>query len=191
MANRRNTTVQPSRILAARLSRGKTRVEVAKAIRCSAALYSNLELGNREADKRIEAIAGELRYPVDFFSQEKIVFPESLSFRRRASMKTIEQARIQGVAGVFAADFGKMIRRYVDAPSPSLPDLSYLASLDEPLKAGEAAAVAIRARFGMGDAPLRHAIDLLEAMGILIFWVSGLIGTAKTGTGCGSRRCMN
>lgn len=175
MGAKETTAVEPSRLAGARIARGLSRSQVAADIGFSASFYSNLELGNRGCKPYIPALSNSLHFPEQFFYGDPLKMPDanSFSYRRKSSVKIGEQRQIEAI-GAILATLPMLIRDHISLPPVSVPDLSALAGGRMTLtEFGETVSTLIRQRFSMGDAPLRHAIDLVEALGIFVFWVDG------------------
>lgn len=160
--------------MAARLARGCTRSEVADFLRCSATHYAAMEIGNKSADKYLRWIAEFLRFPESFFFKGKVALPAagSFSYRRKSSMKATDRNSTESLAGIFASNLTPLIEKYVTVSHAPLPDLGELHGFS-PAQAGETGCIIVRNIFQMGSAPLRNAIDLIESLGVLIFWIDG------------------
>lgn len=162
-----------TRLVGARFTRARSRVSVAEAVGCSASYYADMEQGFKSANPYIEKIADTLSYPVDFFFRAPLVQPtsESFSYRRKTSMKAADRHNVEGIGSVFAGSLTELVQSYVRVPEPDVPDLGAIADCEDPLKAAEATSAIVREIFNMGSAPLRNAIDLVESMGVRVFWV--------------------
>lgn len=149
---------------------GKDRAHVAADMGVAAGTYGNFELGKQSLPaERFPALAESLCVPVEFLTHGPIdwMAPAKLSYRRRAAVKSAELKHVQSVASM-ASEFARLIESYVSAPPMTVP-LLVPRSPDEI----EDLARDLRSGLEMSDAPLRHALDLVESMGVFVFWVRG------------------
>lgn len=167
--------VDHARIVAARQTRRMTRAELSQELGISSSFLSNIELGYRSGEPYVEAIADVTRFPIGYFWRRSLTIPKSDSFayRRRARMKSLDKLAIEGLCAINACDPADTIKNYVRVPDVRVPNLSDLAEVGTPLEVGESVSSLMRAKFGMGNSPLGHAIDLVESMGIIVLWIDG------------------
>jgi|GEM_PF-5033195 len=164
-----------TRLVAARVSRGKSQTWGAAKIGVSAGHYAAIENGRKTAEFHIEKIAEAYNYPVGHFYLAPLTVPhaKSFSYRRLSSMKAGDRNKVECIATMFAADFRPLVGSYVRLQEPTTPNLSALAETEDHMACGEAVSATLRGMFGMGNAPLRSALDLAESMGISVFWLDG------------------
>jgi Zn-dependent peptidase ImmA (M78 family) len=96
-----------------------------------------------------------------FRSELEQISPEGASFRslRRTTAAQRERAL---AAGELALELTTWIDGRFVLPSPDIPDL-------RPQRDPEAAAMALRGRWGLGDLPIGNVLHLLEAKGVRVF----------------------
>lgn len=110
----------------------------------------------------IGALASALDVPSTFLMAEDIdeVPVEAVSFRALSKM-TASQRDVALAAGRLAMLLEEWITARFKLPEPDLPSL--------PDRDPELAAGIVRARWGLGEAPINNVIHLLEAHGIRVF----------------------
>lgn len=155
--------VTPSRITLARKRRGLTLAEVSERAGVSLQSLSNYETG-RTAPRSdtLDRIASALDFPTTFFEGPALdeLPAEGISWRARSktSARVLEAARAAGTLGAMLYDWINVKFRLpaVDVPSLGKPD-------------PETAAVMVRTRWGLGEAPAPNMVHLLEAHGVRVF----------------------
>jgi Zn-dependent peptidase ImmA (M78 family)/transcriptional regulator with XRE-family HTH domain len=153
----------PSRLVIARKRRGLTKISLAQAINLTVRSISAFETGSfLPSNDTIASLSEKLRFPVSFFSAPDIEEPsvDGASFRALASM-TASQRDMALAAGALAIELNRWINARFQLPTPDVPSLRGF----EP----EAAAVALRAHWNMGERPIRNVLHLLESHGVHIF----------------------
>lgn len=166
------TAFSPSRFVAARLVRKVSRPEIAAALGCSASYVANIEDGKRDGEPVSALIAKALDYPTEYFFGDAIDMPvrASLAFRRKSSMLVGDQDRTRAVAASVMQDILPIAASFIQMPPQEVPDMSIHTGTD-PMFVGELAAAEVRQHFSMGNSPLRHVVDLVETLGIAVFWI--------------------
>jgi Zn-dependent peptidase ImmA (M78 family)/DNA-binding XRE family transcriptional regulator len=153
----------PTRLTLARKRRGFSIVELSRNVSVGPQSISNYENGRQEPLPPVaESIAETLRFPLGFFSGPEIdlLEPEAASFRARRRLS----ARKRDIAlssGRIAIEFSEWLNDRFRLPETVLP------TLDKPDP--ETAAAMVRARWGLGIAPIRNMVHLLEAHGVRVF----------------------
>jgi transcriptional regulator with XRE-family HTH domain len=151
------------RMTLARKRRGLTLVEVGELAGVSAQSISNYENGRQAPSAQVlDSLARALRFPVSFFHAPEFepMTADQVSFRARSKLP----ARKRDIAlsvGRLAIEFHDWMSKRFNLPFPDLP------SLNKPDP--ETAAGIVRARWGLGSAPVGNTIHLLEAHGIRVF----------------------
>jgi len=153
-----------SRLTVARLRRGRTRKSLAEAVRMSEkALYGYEHGPTTPSEETVEALAHVLRFPVSFFygPELELFSTEGASFRAlsRTTAKQRERAR---AGGALAFELNSWIESRFSLPAVDVPDL-------KPEKDAEAAALALRTHWALGDSPISNMIHLLEAKGVRVY----------------------
>ena len=122
------------------------------------------EKGEREPPQAsIETFAQILSFPIAFFSRAGTdrVLPESVSFRSLSRTPANHRARALA-AGELALELSLWLDERFSLPPSQVPDFG---GQRDP----EAAAMAVRSRWGLGESPISNMIWLLEAKGVRVF----------------------
>jgi Zn-dependent peptidase ImmA (M78 family)/DNA-binding XRE family transcriptional regulator len=154
----------PNRMHLARMRKGLSKTEFARKIGVdlrtisaySAAQYSPAE----DTLRKIEAVT---RFPRDFFYGDDVEIPERsiASFRALTKMSACQRDMALS-QGAIALLLNRWLEEKFELPKLNLPDLSH-----EPNP--EAAAITLRHHWGLGEAPIRNMIHLLEDNGARVF----------------------
>ena len=153
----------PSRLALARKRRGLTLVQLAAATQVSVRSLSGYENGRQEpSNDTLRRLAGALDVPVGFLQADDVdeIPVDAISFRAPSKL-TAGQRDTARSAGRIALLLAEWIEQRFHLPAPDVPSLPTL----DP----ETAAEVVRARWGLGVAPLGNLIRLLEAHGIRVF----------------------
>lgn len=156
--------INPKQITFARVRRRYTKAQLAKELGVTSRTVQNYEAGTPAPDlETLERIAKLLDFPQQFFYIDEDM-PElqehTVSFRALSKMSDAMKKCAFSVASI-AFKVNDWIEERFSLPQVNVPDLSDL----EP----EAAAVALRRLWGLGNAPINNMIHLLESNGIRIF----------------------
>lgn len=152
-----------TRLAVARKRHGLTMTALAEKVDVSARSVSAYEGGIQPSPEVLERIAAVLGFPIAFFSGDDIDTPHAgaVSFRALTKMSAIERDRAVS-QGALALVLNSWIEQRFDLPPSSLPDLSQEAD-------AEAAAASLRQQWGLGEAPIRNMIHLLEMKGVRVY----------------------
>ncbi|MEU2447621.1 XRE family transcriptional regulator [Streptomyces althioticus] len=176
-----------SRLVLARKRRGLTVTRLAQMAGLTPRRLSDFENGRAvPSPPSLEALAAALEFPSSFFTAEDIaeLTVDSVSFRALSKM-TASQRDIALSSGRLARVLQDWIGARFRLPSPDIPTLTSFSRLgsdaDRIPHPGEAAgtdvpaeeaAALVRARWGLGNAPIPNAVHLLEAHGVRVFSLS-------------------
>ncbi|MBD0746050.1 ImmA/IrrE family metallo-endopeptidase [Streptomyces sp. CBMA152] len=175
-----------SRLVLARKRRGLTVTRLAQLVGLTARRLSDFENGRAHpSPPSLSAIAEALEFPEPFFSAEEVAeLPvESVSFRALSKM-TASQRDIALSGGRLVRILQDWVGAHFRLPAPDLPSLTSFSRRgegDQVPQAGEAggtdcsaerAAELVRARWGLGVAPVSNVVHLLEAHGVRVFSLS-------------------
>lgn len=142
---------------------GLTQVELARRAGCAPRTVAGYLSGEVEPPPaRRDALAAIVRFPPSFFYGGAPQAPshEGVSFRAKSAMTARQRDQAIG-ASALAMDFVEWAGRYVRLPASNVPRWRDL----DP----EAAAEAVRAEWGLGEAPIGDMIGLLERHGVRVF----------------------
>jgi Zn-dependent peptidase ImmA (M78 family)/DNA-binding XRE family transcriptional regulator len=155
----------PSRLSIARRRRGHTQVGLARLLECDARAVRKWEKGDHEpTPEYVSRLARVLNFSEEFFTRADCedLSQEIISFRKLS--KTCRADRERAIAaGEMALELNGWLESHFDLPPPDVPDLRDYEG--EP----EAAALALRNYWGLGDKPIKHMIALLEYKGVRVF----------------------
>jgi Zn-dependent peptidase ImmA (M78 family) len=155
--------VSASRLTLARKRRGLSLVRLAELTGISTRSLSAYEKGEqRPGPGRVGVIAARLGYPTEFFFSGGIeeLAPAAVSFRAPSKLPAVRRDAALS-AGRLAMELNRWIVERFELPVPDVPSLDR----GDP----EHAAEEVRARWGLGAAPVPNMVHLLEAHGIRVF----------------------
>jgi Zn-dependent peptidase ImmA (M78 family)/DNA-binding XRE family transcriptional regulator len=153
----------PSRLTLARKRRGLTLVQLATAAGISVRSLSAYENGRQDPSQdALQRLAASLDIPATFLQAGDIdeIPIDAISFRAPSKLTAGQRDTARG-AGRIALTLAEWIEQRFDLPKPDVPSLPTL----DP----ETAAEVVRARWGLGVAPLGNVVWLLEAHGVRVF----------------------
>ncbi len=158
-----NPILTPTRLSLARKRRGMTLVQLSQATGISVRSLSAYEHGRqRPGPETLQELARALDMPVGFLlaSDVEEIPVDAISFRAITKLpaSTRDMARS---AGRIALLLSEWIEQRFELPEPDVPSLPRL----DP----ETAAEVVRARWGLGEAPIPHMLRLLEAHGVRVY----------------------
>ena len=161
------------RLSLARKRRGMTKVRLAALTGLSERILTAYESGeNAPSDETLGLLARALGMPVEFFEGPDVESPspDGASFRARTSM-TASQRDAALAAGALAVELSDWINQRFELPQPNVPNMRYVEDAEEKVDSGgaEAAAIAVRTEWKLGERPIRNMVHLLEAHGVRVF----------------------
>ncbi|GAB2583645.1 XRE family transcriptional regulator [Streptomyces capparidis] len=172
-----------SRLVLARKRRGLTVTRLGQMTGLTARRLSDYESGRASLSPRsLSVIAEALRFPESFFGAEEVAeLPaESVSFRAPSKM-TAAQRDVALSSGRLARLLQDWIADRFKLPTPDLPTLTSFSRWGDGSQvphtgeaggehcSAERAAELVRARWGLGVAPISNVVHLLEAHGVRVF----------------------
>jgi Zn-dependent peptidase ImmA (M78 family) len=147
----------------ARKRRGITVTSLGRELGVTPKTVTRWEDGDRHpAEEMLAQLAAVLRVPQAFLlaSDVEELKPEAVSFRALTKMSARER-EMSLSAGRIAVEVSRYLRGSFRLPQAAVPTL---AGWDP-----EAAADAVRERWGLGVAPISNMLDVLEAHGVRVF----------------------
>lgn len=153
----------PTRLSFARGRRGWTKTFLAKQLGVESRSIRGYESGEYVPEtERLELIANLLRFPVPFFFGDDlpVIGEHTASFRSMSKMSAALRNSALG-SGTVAFLLNDWIEQRFNLPQSDIPDLSDLSPED--------AATTLRRMWGLGEAPIRNMIHLLESRGIRVY----------------------
>jgi Zn-dependent peptidase ImmA (M78 family)/transcriptional regulator with XRE-family HTH domain len=157
----------PERLTLARQRRGLNKSALAERLGVSARTVTAYERGESEPlPENLAALADVLNFPERFFEEHEtpIVPPDGASFRALSRMTARQRDAALG-AGALCILLEALLSREFELPVVDIPDLDQVAAHHGP----EHAAAAVRARWGLGHAPIPNVLHLVEKHGIRVF----------------------
>lgn len=157
------SSFNPSRLRVARKRRRLNKTKFAEAIGVDLRSVSAYERGEYEpAPSTLALIARTLRFPVGFFGGEDLhePTPVTASFRSLARMSAANRE-----AALASGALAFLLNDWIEGRF-TLPPCAISEAREE---SPEAAAMALRQQWGLGERPVRNMVHLLEAQGIRVF----------------------
>lgn len=155
----------PARLTFARARRGLKKTDLAKAINVTSRSITGYEAGEFPPENdRLDALVEVLRFPKAFFfeeSQLEELDANAVSFRSMSKMGMALKSAALG-AGAIAMTLDSWIQERFVLPKLDLPDFGRDMG-------PEAAAEALRLHWGLGEAPVKNMVHLLESKGVRIY----------------------
>lgn len=156
--------IHPTRVTIARERGGLSRLDLATAVGVTTRTLTNWEdIG--APDTRADALSTATAQPVAFFQTNPAatVTDDRIFFRmrRRTSAALLHQATALGSLGM---EMFNEISRRLGLPALALPEL-------DPDLSPQAAAEAVRLKWGLGDFPLPNLVQLVESHGIRVLGI--------------------
>ncbi|MEV0692225.1 XRE family transcriptional regulator [Streptomyces sp. NPDC050388] len=155
--------VTSSRITTARKRRGLTLADLSKRVEVSVQSLSNYERGRTEpTPETLAKLAAALDFPASFFFQPDLepIPLEAVSFRARSKLAAGPRDAALW-ASRLAVELHGWIEERFRLPASDIPTLGR----PDP----ETAAEMVRARWGLGTAPISNMVHLLESHGVRVF----------------------
>jgi Zn-dependent peptidase ImmA (M78 family)/transcriptional regulator with XRE-family HTH domain len=161
----------PYKLTQARQMLAITRAELARRAEISAASISQYESGlMRPRAATLAQLALVLNVPLEFLTESRTPVPvpsvDTSFFRSLRRTTQRDRERASAYAGLLAQLVAEVERRVTLPAYMPVPDLA-LDPDDDPQQA-EAAAIAIRSRWELGDGPIRHVVRTVERQGVVV-----------------------
>lgn len=157
----------PARLTLARKRRGLTKIDLATSINVDVRSISAYEAGQyKPSQETTLTLSKVLKFPVGFFSGEPLdePRPDTASFRAQSKMSATQRDMALS-QGALALHLNKWLEEKFLLPQSRIPNL-------DREKTPEAAAEALRQEWGLGNAPIRNMVHLLESKGVRVFSLS-------------------
>lgn len=169
-----STTFIPARLEMARAIRQVTATDLAAAAGTTAPWISQAENTKKTpSPELIREFARVLNFPVEFFYRPVTSQPPSDAFHFRATSRLAkkDEATARSLS-TLAIELSDWIEATYRSPEPAVPELQDLIDSDDEL-APEQAAEALRGAWGLGVAPIKNLLQLLESKGAKIYSAGG------------------
>jgi Zn-dependent peptidase ImmA (M78 family)/transcriptional regulator with XRE-family HTH domain len=162
--------ITASRLTLARKRRGLTLVRLSQLVGVSTRTLSGYENNDGQpSPETLARLAKVLDFPESFFLAEELdeLNPDAASFRALSKL-TAGQRDTALSAGRMAMELSSWIEDRFRLPEPDIPSLNLFHNVRDAANP-EGAAEVVRARWGLGNAPVPNMIHLLEAHGVHVF----------------------
>jgi Zn-dependent peptidase ImmA (M78 family)/transcriptional regulator with XRE-family HTH domain len=164
----------PARLEMARAIRQMTATDLAAAASISAPWISQIEnVKKTPGPDLVRELARVLNFPVEFFYRPVKSQPPSDAFHFRATSRLAkkDEATARSLS-TLAIELSDWIEATYDSPAPAVPEVQDLIGSDDEL-APEQAAEALRGAWGLGVAPIKNLLQLLESKGAKVYSAGG------------------
>ncbi len=157
------TEFNPHRLSLARRRRGLTKVQLAQELDVSVRIIVSYERGDKSPGPlNLLNLARTLDFPPGYFSGPDLEEPPLAAASFRALTNLTARHRDQALSsGAFALALSEWIDARFSLPTPSVPQIRGVDA--------ETAVMAIRREWGLGQAPVRNMVHLLESKGVRVF----------------------
>lgn len=158
----------------ARAIRQMTATDLASAASISAPWISQIEnVKKTPGPELVRELARVLNFPVEFFYRPVKSQPPSDAFHFRATSKLAkkDEATARSLS-TLAIELSDWIEATYHSPAPAVPEVQDLIGSDDEL-APEQAAEAVRGAWGLGVAPIKNLLQLLESKGAKVYSAGG------------------
>ena len=165
-----STTFIPARLEMARAIRQMTATDLASAASISAPWISQIEnVKKTPGPELVRELARVLNFPVEFFYRPVKSQPPSDAFHFRATSKLAkkDEATARSLS-TLAIELSDWIEATYHSPAPAVPEVQDLIGSDDELSP-EQAAEAVRGAWGLGVAPVKNLLQLLESKGAKVY----------------------
>lgn len=169
-----STTFIPARLEMARAIRQMTATDLASAASISAPWISQIEnVKKTPGPELVRELARVLNFPVEFFHRPVKSQPPSDAFHFRATSKLAkkDEATARSLS-TLAIELSDWIEATYHSPAPAVPEVQDLIGSDDELSP-EQAAEAVRGAWGLGVAPVKNLLQLLESKGAKVYSAGG------------------
>lgn len=157
-----------ARIQIARMWLAKQPHEVAAELGVASSTYRGYESGLSLSNSVLQNLSRALSVPVEFFQRgpDGVLPAAGLTFRKKVRLKSSPAVRIRASASL-APSLNRLMSQVVNLPPVRVPTAraAGLAEVEDVVDR-------MRATLGLIEAPLSSALDLVESMGVAVFWVT-------------------
>lgn len=167
-------TFVPARLKMARAIRQMTATALAAEAGITTPWVSQSE-NSREtpSPELVREFSRVLNFPVDFFYRPLDRLPPSDAFHFRATSRLAKKDEDTARAlSALAMELSDWIEATYRAPDPAVPELQDLIGSDDEVAPAQAAE-ALRGAWGLGVAPIKNLLQLLESKGAKVFSAGG------------------
>ncbi|NKX93962.1 ImmA/IrrE family metallo-endopeptidase [Sanguibacter hominis ATCC BAA-789] len=168
------TPFVPARLEMARAIRQMTATALAAEAGTTAPWVSQAENTKKTpSPELVREFARVLNFPVDFFYRPVATLPPADAFHFRASSRLAKKdEQTARSLSTLAIELSDWIEKTYRAPVPAVPEIQDLFDADETVPP-EQAADALRGAWGLGVAPIKNLLQLLESKGAKVYSAGG------------------
>ncbi len=155
-------TINPKMITIARESRGLSQTELASMLEVSVSNVSRYEDSRLINDAALEKIALALNYPVSFFSQDFLIQPPNIHYRKRLTLSPKIIRKADALMNIYRSNIEKLLNT-IDMDAANLPII-------ENHKYGSPRKIAayLRSYWRVEKGPIKDLVALVEKHGIMV-----------------------
>lgn len=157
----------PTRLTLARKCRGLSKRDLAEQAKLSDRMIYAYENGdNIPTDENVAAFSKVLHFPVVFFVGKDIeaIPVEAASFRSLSKMTAAKRDMSLSDGAIVVGLINSWLESYFSLPEVDLPNLTQDGNVTPDI-----AAESLRAHWGLGAAPIKNMLHLVEAKGVRVF----------------------
>lgn len=168
------STFNPSRLEMARAIRRMTATDLAASAGVTATWVSQTENARKPPSQDlVRMFARALDFPTDFFYRPGPDLPPTDAFHFRATSKLAkkDEATARSLSAL-AMELSGWIGATYSTPTPAVEEIQDLVDAEASMPP-EIAAEALRHRWGLGVAPIKNLLQLLESRGTRVFSAGG------------------
>ncbi|KAB1658150.1 ImmA/IrrE family metallo-endopeptidase [Pseudoclavibacter sp. CFCC 11306] len=169
-----STIFVAARLEMARSIRQMTATALAAEVGVTAPWVSQTEnLKRMPSPELVREFARALDFPLEFFYRPVTTLPPSDAFHFRATSRLAKRdEKTARSLSTLAIELSDWIEATYQAPPPSVPELQDLLEAEDTLPP-EQAAEALRGAWGLGAAPIKNLLQILESKGVKVYSAGG------------------
>lgn len=159
------STINPKMITIARESRGLSQTELASLLKVSVSNVSRYEdstLINTETLKKISQV---LKYPISFFSQNFLIQPPNIHYRKRLTLSPKIIRKADAVMNIYRGNIEKMLNT-IDLDASNIPVVD-----NQKYGAPRKIAAYLRSYWRVERGPIKDLVALVEKHGIMVIMI--------------------
>lgn len=155
-------TINPKMITIARESRGLSQTELASQLEVSVSNVSRYEDSVLINDAALERISQVLNYPVSFFSQDFLIQPPNIHYRKRLTLSPKIIRKADALMNIYRSNIEKMLNT-IDMDAANLPVIE-----NHNYGAPKKIAAYLRSYWRVEKGPIKDLVGLVEKHGIMV-----------------------
>jgi len=154
--------INPKMITIARESRGLSQTELASKLGVSVSNVSRYEDSTIVNDAALESISEALDYPVSFFSQDFLIQPPNIHYRKRLTLSPRIIRKADALMNIYRGNIEKMLNT-IDMDAANIPVIENY-NYGAPRKI----AAYLRSYWRVEKGPIKDLVSLVEKHGIIV-----------------------